>query len=387
MHNTKGVTMRWRQSWAGAMACLFSSLALAQQPAEFVPEQVTTQSDVGPGPHLFVAGDQRIHVLDPVKLKYLGQISTGRAHYFFSPKGDEVYVASSFYSRGWTGEREDVLQIIDTTTLEVKTEYPVIEKVAMGGAGGKSLSPLSPDGRWMLVQNATPAISVQLIDLPAQKVTGEIPTPGCWGIYPSMRAPLRFTSLCGDGKLATYTVNEAGTEATAALSEQIFDADADPLFVDAERAGDNLIFTSFNGNVYEINVAGAAAKLTRKFSITDGVEGGWKPGGAQLTSYLADSNILYVLMHDKSYDGSHTDAGKEVWAVDMKKRAVISRSTIRPSKAIFVAGGDKPALYAYGGEKEDSGVSRYVIDKTAAFTVREDVFKKVAAARPRLEVH
>ena len=363
-----------------------SVAVLAQQP-EFVPEQVTVKADVGPGPHLFVAGDQRIHVIDPLKLEYQGQISTGgRAQYTFSSKGDVVYIATTFYSRGWTGDREDVLQVFDTTTLEAKAEYPVIEKVTMGGAGGKSLSPLSLDGRWMLVQNATPAISVQLIDLPAQKVTGEIPTPGCWGIFPSASGPLRFTSLCGDGRLTTYTLNAAGTEATAALSDKIFDADTDPLFVDAERAGDNLIFTSFNGNIYEISVAGAAARLTRKFSITEGVEGQWAPGGMQVTSYLADSNLLYVLMHDKAYDGSHTDAGKEVWAVDMKKRAVVSRSTIRPSKAIFVAGGDKPALFSYAGEKDDTGVARYTIDKTAAFTVREDVFKKLASARPRLEV-
>lgn len=382
--------MRWRHSWAaGAMGMMLplSSAVFAQQAPEFVPEQVTTKPDVGPGPHLFVAGDQRIHVIDPLKLKYLGQISTGgRAQYAFSAKGDEVYIATTFYSRGWTGEREDVLQIYDTTTLAAKTEYPVIEKVAMGGAGGKSLSPLSLDGRWMLIQNATPAISVQLVDLAAGKVTGEIPTPGCWGIFPSAAAPLRFTSLCGDGKLTTYTVNAAGTEATAALSDKIFDADTDPLFVDPERSGDNLMFTSFNGNIYEISVAGSAAKQARKFSIVEGVEGGWKPGGMQVTSYLADSNILYVLMHDKAYDGSHTDAGKEVWAVDMKKRAVISRSTIRPAKAIFVSGGDKPALFTFGGEKEETGVTRYAIDKTAGFTVREDVFKKLAGARARLEV-
>jgi methylamine dehydrogenase heavy chain len=385
--------MRWQQllaaGAAGTMGMMLplSAAVFAQQAPEFVPEQVTTKVDVGPGPHLYVAGEQRIHVIDPIKLKYLGQISTGgRVQYAFSAKGDEVYLATTFYSRGWTGEREDVLQVYDTTTLAAKTEYPVIEKVSMGGAGGKWLSPLSLDGRWMFIQNATPAISVQLVDLSAKTVTGEIPTPGCWGIFPSMSAPLRFTTLCGDGKLTTHTLNGAGSEATAALSDKIFDADTDPLFVDAERAGDTLIFTSFNGNIYEVSVAGQAAKLTRKFSIVEGVEGGWKPGGMQVTSYLGDSNILYVLMHDKAYDGSHTDAGKEVWAVDMKKRAVISRSTIRPAKAIFVAGGDKPALFSYGGEKEDTGVARYAIDKTAAFTVREDVFKKLAAARPRLEV-
>jgi len=380
--------MRRRHLLAMGVVLPWSLAAVAQQPPEFVPEQVTVAAGAGPGPHLFVAGDQRIHVLDPVKLKYQGQISTGgRVQYAFAPKGDAVYLATTFYSRGWTGEREDILQVYDTTSLAAKAEWPVIEKVTMGGAGGKSLSPLSLDGRWLFVQNATPAISVQVIDLPAQKVTGEIPTPGCWGIFPSASGALRFTTLCGDGKLTTYTLNAAGSEATATLSDKIFDADTDPLFVDAERSGDTLIFTSFNGNIYEVSVAGSAARLTRKFSITEGVEGKWAPGGAQVTSYLADSSILYVLMHDKAYDGSHTDAGKEVWAVDMKKRAVMSRSTIRSAKAIFAFGGDKPALFSYGGEKEDTGVSRHVIDKTAAFTVREETFKKLASGRPRLEVH
>jgi methylamine dehydrogenase heavy chain len=364
------------------------SLAALGQVPEFVPETVKVEPGVGPGPHLFVAGDQRIHVIDPVKLKYQGQISTGgRAQYAFSANGDTAYIATSFYSRGWTGEREDVLQVYDTTTLAAKAEWPVIEKVAMGGAGGKSLSPLTLDGRWMLIQNATPATSVTVVDLQAQKATGEIPTPGCWGIFPSASGATRFTALCGDGRLATYTLNAAGSEATAQLSDKIFDVDADPLFVDAERDGDNLMFVSFSGNIYQVSVAGSAAKLTRKFSFTEGIEGKWAPGGSQVTAYLADGAVLYVLMHDKAYDGSHTDPAKEVWAIDMKKRTLLSRSTIRPLRAIFATGGDKPALFGFGGEREDTGIVRYAVDKTAAYTVREDVFKKLSAARPRLEVH
>jgi methylamine dehydrogenase heavy chain len=238
----------------------------------------------------------------------------------------------------------------------------------------------------MFIQNATPATSVTVVDLQAQKVTGEIPTPGCWGIFPSATGATRFTALCGDGRLATYTLNAGGSEATAQLSDKIFDVDTDPLFVDAERDGDNLIFVSFNGNIYQVSVAASAAKLTRKFSFSEGVEGKWAPGGAQVTSYLGDSSVLYVLMHDNAYDGSHIDPAKEVWAIDMKKRALLSRSTIRPLRAIFVAGGDKPALFGYGGEGESSGIVRYAVDKTAAYTVREDVFKKLSAARPRVEV-
>jgi methylamine dehydrogenase heavy chain len=372
----------WLISWPIA--------ALAQAP--FTPEQVTVASGIGPGPHLFVLGDQRIHIINPADFKYQGQISTGGAAKFaFSADGNTIYIANSYYARGWTGAREDVLQIYDTESLAAKGELPVIKKVAMGGAGGKALSPLSVDSRWMFIQNATPATSVTVVDVIAQRVTGEIPAPGCWGIYPSRANALRFTALCGDGKLATYTLNASGSEATAALSEKIFDVDTDPLFVDAERDGDTLMFMSFHGNAYQVAVDGSAARLSRKFSITEGIEGNWAPGGNQVLAYLPESSVLYVLMHGKAYDGSHTDAGGEVWAIDMKRRAMLSRSTTRPVKAIFVSGGATPMLYAYQGEKKDSGlesgVVRYSINKTAAFTVREDAFKKLASSRPRLEVH
>jgi methylamine dehydrogenase heavy chain len=370
-----------------AALCALGSLTVAAQDA-FVPEQVRVESGVGAGPKLYVAGDQRVHVIEPTKLEYKGLIATGGgAKFAFSESGDSIYIATSYYARGWTGAREDVLQIYDTTTLAPKSEMPVIEKVAMGGAGGKALSPLSSGGRYLYIQNATPATSVQVIDLSSQQVTGEIPTPGCWGIYPSKSVALRFTALCGDGKLATYTLNAAGSEASTQLSDKIFDAGADPLFVDAERDGDTLMLMSFHGNVYQIDIAGAAARLIRKFSITEGVAGEWAPGGMQVIAYLPQAGVLYVLMHDKSYDGSHTDVAKEVWAIDMKKRGLLSRSTTRPIKAIFATGGDAPALYAFQADKENSGVLRYTIDKAAGYTVREDVFKKLSSARPRLEVH
>jgi len=375
---------------AAAMGLSWSIASTAQTP--FVTEQVTTASGIGPGPHLYVLGDQRIHIINPVDFKYQGQISTGGAAKFaFSADGSTIYISNSYYARGWTGAREDVLQTYDVESLTAKNELQVTQKVAMGGAGGKALSPLSADGRWMFLQNATPATSVTVVDVAAQRVTGEIPTPGCWGIYPSRANALRFTSLCGDGKLATYTLNASGSEATAALSEKVFDVDADPLFVDAERDGDTLMFMSFHGNVYQVAVDGSAAKLIRKFPTTEGIEGNWAPGGNQVLAYLPDNGVLYVLMHGKAYDGSHTDASGEVWAIDMKRRALLSRSTIRPVKAIFVTGGATPMLYAYQSEKKDSGldagVVRYSINKTAAFTVREDAFKKLASARPRLEIH
>jgi hypothetical protein len=54
----------------------------------------------------------------------------------------------------------------------------------------KGLARPSSDGRWLFVQNATPASSVTVVDLKARKFAAEIPTPGCWIVIPSQSAAI-----------------------------------------------------------------------------------------------------------------------------------------------------------------------------------------------------
>lgn len=78
-----------------AAAGLFLSLG-AQAQETFTPEKVIVEPGVGPGPHLYVGGQNRLHVIDPVKLKYQGQISTGGATKLaFSQDSKRVYIAST----------------------------------------------------------------------------------------------------------------------------------------------------------------------------------------------------------------------------------------------------------------------------------------------------
>jgi len=63
----------------------------------------------------------------------------------------------------------------------------------------------------------------------------EIPTPGCFGIYPALKGA-RFSSLCGNGSITSYSFNEDGSVIRPVKSEKIFDADKDPLFIHAVRA-------------------------------------------------------------------------------------------------------------------------------------------------------
>jgi methylamine dehydrogenase heavy chain len=354
--------------------------AVADEP--FKREEVTVEQGVGPGPHLYVVGPNRIHLINPDSLKYQGQISTGTYGQFtLSDAGDTVFVASSYYSRGWTGTRTDLVQIYDSTTLQQKAEVAIPTRKAMIGAK-RPLLQLSSDSHWLLVQNATPAQSVTAVDMGSHK-TSEIPTPGCWGIYPARTDPSRFSMLCGDGRIATFTLDSKGRGTGPVLSDPVFDVNKDPLFIDTGVDGDMLYLVSYAGVVYTVSIADPQARLIGEYPFAAGIPGEWRPGGFQLVAFLQADGVLYVLMHKKAIEGGHADPANEVWAIDVRKSALLSRSTFRPATAITAGVHGEPALYAW--EKEAKSVTRYPIDRNAGFTVREDTTIKIEESAPRLE--
>jgi methylamine dehydrogenase heavy chain len=189
--------------------------------------------------------------------------------------------------------------------------------------------------------------------------------------------------LCGDGTFASFTLNARGSSAEQTLSAPIFNVDTDPLFIDVGQDGDTLFAVSFNGNVYTVSIADKVAKRVDQFSLVQGIDGKWQPGGFQLTALLPDSGVLYVLMHKNATDGGHTDPASEAWAIDVKKKIILSRTTISPATAIAV-GRDARSLYAW--QKDAKQVTRYAIDKSAGFTVRQESTIKVEDSAPRMEV-
>jgi hypothetical protein len=230
--------------YAAGILGLFWTFDRAMADEPFKREQVTVEQGVGPGPHLYATGPFRIHVINPDSLKYQGQISTGTyGQFILSDSGDTVFVASTYYSRGWTGTRTDVVQVYDSTTLQQKYEVTIPTRKAMMGAK-RPLMALTSDSHWLLIQNATPAQSVTAVDTGSHK-TSEIPTPGCWGIYPAKSAPDRFTMICGDGRFATFTLDAKGRGQGPVLSDPVFSVDKDPLFVDVGIDGDMMYLVSY----------------------------------------------------------------------------------------------------------------------------------------------
>ena len=314
-----------------AIACLpLSALAATGKgkvPDELPAETLTSATLAGATTErVYVAdvaishiADGRIRVFDARSGKFLGMVSTGYAGNFtLSAKADELYVATTYLSRSWRGERADVLEVHDTGNLGFKYEVLLPTKRAQA-LNYRGLVRASGNGRFVLVQNATPATSVTVVDLEQRKAVAEVPTPGCWGILPAASHGSRFSMLCGDGKVATVTLDDKGQVSDRQASAKLFDADADAWFHHAEQVGDRYWFVSFKGTLTELDLGGALAVVKSKRALVEaaGPTAGWRPGGYQNFAVHPSGRWLVLAMHDKGSEGSHKRPAKQLWTVDL----------------------------------------------------------------------
>jgi methylamine dehydrogenase heavy chain len=311
-------------------ACLFAwalQAAAAAPPPELPAETLSTTTLAGAtAERVYVADvaiahivDGRLRVFDARAGKLLGMINTGFAGNFaLSAKADEIYIATTYLSRGGRGERSDVLEVWDAQTLAFKHEVLLPPKRAQT-LNYRGLVRTTANGRFVLIQNATPATSLTVVDLQERKVAGEIATPGCWGTLPAASHPTRFAMLCGDGKLATVTLDDKGQVAERQVSAVSFDADRDAWFHSAEQRGDSHWFTSFHGTLTEVDVSGPVAVVKRSLPLVNAAQQkqGWRPGGFQVTALHPSGRWAVVAMHDKGREGSHKSPAKQLWVVDL----------------------------------------------------------------------
>jgi len=314
-----------------ATASLLSAAVAATAAKRVVPPELPAETlTTAPGPttneRIYVNDlalnhlpDTRVRVFDARSGKLLGMFSTGFVGNFgLSAKADEMYVASTYHTRTWRGERVDVLEVHDTASLAFKYEIVLPTKRAQE-LNYRGLVRPTAGGRFVLVQNATPASSVTVVDLQQRKVATEVPTPGCYLVYPSASHASRFSMLCGDGKIATVTLDEQGQVSERKVSDKLFDADDDAWFQHAEQAGDRYWFISFKGVLTEVNLGGAVASVTSTRALVDaaGQRAGWRPGGYQAFTIDPSGRWLVVAMHDKGSEGSHKRPAKQLWTFDL----------------------------------------------------------------------
>lgn len=338
----------------------------------FVPEVFTVKKSIDVGPNAYLIdqnwyGVSQINVMSSDGFIQKGNITTGlNAQFVLSYDHKTAYTVSVYPKRIVTGPTEAVLQEFDVATLTLRREIPVSSKMVLSSPQINYLQ-LSTDGRYAYIQNATPATSVSVVDLKEGKMISEVPTPGCFGIYPAPQGA-RFSSLCGNGAIASYSFNEDGSVNKPSMSEKIFDANTDPLFIHAVRADKDLVFISYSGNLYRVSDASETVRLSDKFSYTEGVKGNWGPGGVALMAYNEANKILFVNMHPNARNGSHKDPAKEVWAINLNTKKLVSRSSVNNSSSLAVTQDKNPTLFSLDIKK--AVLSKYDIISASNFVAK-----------------
>jgi methylamine dehydrogenase heavy chain len=327
-------------------------------PAELPAETLGTSTLAGKTTERVYVGDVaiahivdgRVRVFDARGGKLLGMIATAYAgNFVLSPKADEIYVATTYFTRLARGERTDVLEAYDTQSLRPKWEVVLPTKRAQT-LNYRGLVSVTANGRFALVQNATPATSITVVDLAERKVAGEIPTPGCWGTLPSATQPLRFAMLCGDGTVATVTLDDKGAPADRQVSDKLFDADADAWFATGEQIGDRWHFLSFKGVLHEVDVAGpkAVRKSSKDLITAAQKKQGWRPGGYQAFALHPSGRWLVAAMHDGGREGSHKLPAKQLWMWDLQSGQRIATAPGQGSASLVFSKSGK-RLHALDG--------------------------------------
>lgn len=295
--------------------------------------------------------DGRLHVIDGDALKYLGVISTGYSgNAALSVDRKELYVATTYYARLSRGERSDVVDIHDPQTLEHKGEISIPPRHAQA-LPYKGLVRPSSDGRWLFVQNATPASSVTVVDLQAHKFAAEIPTPGCWIVIPSQTNGNRFSTLCGDGTLQTIVLADDGNFKSGHRSERFFDPDQDPVFVQSDNLGDRHFFVSYRGQVHTADLSGEVPRLEPPWALARGSDArkAWRPSGYQPLAIHRQSGRLFVALHAGGQEGSHKNPAQEIWIFDLAQKKRVARLPAHNAIALAVSQTDTPKLFAIDG--------------------------------------
>ena len=351
-----------RKAFAGSLLTTALTLGMsAGALAELAPESITTGQLPPPHPYRIYLSDVaighivdgRLHVIDGKRLSYEGIVATGyTGQVTLSADRKEIFVATTYYSRLSHGVRTDVVDVHDAQTLKKTGEIEIPPRHAQS-LNYKGTIRASAAGRWLIVQYATPATSVGIIDLQTRKAVAEVATPGCWSILPAASVGGRFSTICGDGTLLTVSLDDKGQVATQKRSAKFFDADKDPIFIHGEQDGDTYRFVSFHGDVYAARVGGAVAGFEPAWSILNAADRkqGWRPGGYQLIAQHNASGRLYVGMHDKGMEGSHKTPAKEIWTIDLAAKKRVARTPGTNAIALAVSQGEGARLFAYDGVK------------------------------------
>jgi methylamine dehydrogenase heavy chain len=321
-------------------------------------------------PHRFFTGgfrQQAFTIFDGDNGKMEGNIPAGYVpNLAIAPDNSQFYVSETYWNHGARGKREDLVSIYDAKTLNIVKEITLPGRALVSK---KQNFDISASGSRAYVYLMMPVSSVVWVDLKKQQVGGTVEIPGCALVFPW--GEQGFSSLCGDGSLASAVVPASGP-AKITHTKPFFDAGNDPIFDNGfvDRATGKAIFVSYTGLVYEaklsadttVNPPWSIQKAAGYTAAGTGVqELAWRPGGSEMAAYHKSSGKLFVLMHPGNY-WTHKHGGTEVWVLDTKNHALVSRFPLRavPSSGL---GDDAVPFYSNIGVSQDAKPLLYLLNE------------------------
>jgi len=275
----------------------------------------------------------------------------------------EIYNLAMFMSRGFRGERTDVITTFDKRTLQPQRELVVPAK-GIHGWPDPNHTALSDDDRFLFMQFLTPAASIGVADVKAGKYIGEVETTGCAHVMAG--GSRRFFTLCGDGSLLAIDLTEEGKEASRKRYRRFFDANRDPLHGSGMRIGDTWYFVSYLGQIHPVDVSGPGLKPLATWPVAQ-KEGRstWIPGAfMQPLALHAGRGRLYVAMQlsDLEPKGGgtdyHAEPGTEIWVFDLQSNQRLRRIATKHPVTHLAVSQDAAALL-YGNGMWDKTVTVY----------------------------
>ncbi len=364
-----------RAAFKNALVAASLGWASLMAPPALAATNVTTEvSDVATlapnSPHRFFTGgfrQQAFTIFDADSGKMEGSIPAGYvSNLAIAPDNSQFFVSETYWTHGARGKREDLVSIYDAKTLNLVKEITLPGRAL---ASKMQNFDINSSGSRAYVYIMMPIASVVWVDLKKQQVGGTVEIPGCALVFPW--GEQGFSSLCGDGSLASVLIPASGPPAIS-HTKPFFDAANDPIFENSfvDRATGKAVFISYTGLVYEAKL-GADTTVSPPWSIqkaagytpagTGVQELAWRPGGSQLAAYHKASGKLFVLMHPGNY-WTHKHGGTEVWVLDTKTHALLSRFPLRavPSSGL---GDDAVPYYADIGVSQDAKPLLYLLNE------------------------
>ncbi|TPQ37844.1 amine dehydrogenase [Cupriavidus pinatubonensis] len=346
--------------------------------APLQPETLTVQPMPPRGDHVLYSLDMdnpidtRLAVYDIDKKKLVAQQGAGFMPGVVQSRDHRyTYVATSYFARGTTGQRTDVLEITDNQTFKKVGEVELPPKHAQQVPSLFNTT-VSDDGNFAYVTNITPATSVSVVDLNARKMASEIDTAACVLTYPS--GPGRFASLCQSGKALVVTLDKEGKETAREQTAAFIDVENDPVYTHAARWGNGYLFLTFGGKVTPADFSASPARFDPTWSLlsAEDAKQGWRPGGLQPLAASQATGRLYIAMHQGG-EGTHKEPATEIWVFDLKSHARVARwklteAKLLPMLTLSVSEGDRPLVFGstfHGVQAFDATTGKLVhADKT-----------------------